>query len=553
MNRMGMGYTTEERQVARLSLLLFLFMLVLAFIPAVKSTMGLTWGSVIDYHRDQSFVQALMEGHYGQDPTYLGHYLWYPPLITWVEAAAVALTGLPISTVIVQLGPFVNLLAPIAFFIMVWYFLGPARAALSTAVFLFLSIGQEPGYAVATYSARLIPVSFCQAFFYIELILVHRACRSGRIAPWLWAGTGAGITFLAHPAPALIAVLLIATCTAMAVVRAYREHGEAAARGRLGNAVVAGAAFLVATLPITWYIVGQYGLHTMNRAGFLFTYYVLSLHELGFFLHYNISVFTFISLAGLWLLARRRSLPGIQPEVRQLLLLWMAFSTLLFLYTYVVSAFDLHFGIHLPGIVPSFHFFFYMQGALSVFAGLAVWWSFSRLWSRRDRTVNSSTLAGKARPVMLLLALTAVAITLHYPSYATRRDLWVNHNRDMALLDDPASVDIAEQADELLPWGAVVLCDIAHSGWPMLPTARHVVATEVTFGNPYVDQHERAEDNKRLLEGMREPLGDTQRLLDKYSVTNLLVTVDDLGRMPLAERWFPEEVFRNSGYVLLGR
>ena len=78
---------------------------------------------------------------------------------------------------------------------------------------------REPGWAVPTYSPRLIPVSFCQWFLYIELILIDRAFRTTRIGPSILAGAGAGISFLAHAAPALISVLIIFLFTMRLFVR----------------------------------------------------------------------------------------------------------------------------------------------------------------------------------------------------------------------------------------------------------------------------------------------------------------------------------------------
>lgn len=540
-------------QVAWLTVVLFLFMLVMALVPAIKVTAGLPWGSVIDFHRDESFVRALLEGHYGEDPTYLGEFMWYPPLITWLESFLVVLTGLPVSTVIVQMGPYANLLAPTTFFIMAWYFFGPARAALITAAYLFFSVGQEPGYAVATYSARIIPVSFCQAFFYIGLILVHRAFQGVRPGRSLAAGFFAGITFLAHPAPALLLVLIIVACTVVAMSGSFRKKDRKALRDRAMASLIAGAAFLVATLPLTYYILGHYGLHTINRSGFLFTYYVLSLHESALFLHYNLSLFNLLGLAGLVFLAIRRQDGDLSPDARRIVLLWMLFSTGLFLYSYFISVLDHKYGIALPGTVPSFHYFFYLKGALAVLAGLLVWHLFAWTWKRVRRMDDAASLAGRTKPVLVLFALVALACSLAYPSYATRRDLWVNHNRDKAFLDDHDSLEMAERASQLLPWDAVVLCDEMLGSWPMLPTARHVVITASTFGNPYVDQHERATDGHRMLLGMQQPLNDTDGLVAKYGVTNLLITRDDLARMPLAKQWFPKELHGNARYVLLGR
>lgn len=543
----------EERRIRWLAALFLLFMLVMALIPAVRATIGIERGWLIDFHRDESFVRALFEGHYGEDPTYLGGTMWYPPLITWLESIVVLVTGLPIPTAIVKMGPYVNLLAPISFFLMAWYFMGPARAALTTAVFLFFTVGQEPAYAAASYSSRILPITFSQALFYPELILIDRAFRSGCMKRSVLAGLGAGFIFLAHPAPALIAVAMFAGFTFLGMIRAYRQGGIGPALKPLYNSLGAAGAFLAATLPFTWYLLGQTSLQTLNRAGFLFTYYALSLHNLPLFLHYNVSLFTLLGGIGLWILWRFSSRTGLDDRARSILLAWTGTSLFLFLYTYFVSMADLHWGIHLPGIVPTFHFFFYLKGAMVVLIGLVLWQFFAWSWSMVDRTTPMAMVRHRAKSVLVSFAITALACTLVYPSYATRRDLWVMYNRDMAFRDDRAGFQVAEALNRLLAWEDVVLCEVEAGAWPMLPTARHVLVTEATFGNPYMDQVERTRDNGRLLEGMRHSLPDTPALLTKYKVTHLLIRPSDLGQMPLAKQWFPRELYANPGYILLGR
>lgn len=553
MNTMLTNRTAATRQVEWLSVLIFLFMLAMAFIPGVKAVTGLSWGASIDFHRDQAFVQALLEGHYGQDPTYLGGAMWYTPFMTWVEAAAVTLTGLPTAQVLVRMGAYVNLLAPIAFFIMTWYFLGPVRAVVCTAIFLFFSIGQEPGWAVPTYSPRMSAVTFCQWFFYIEVILIDRAFRNYRIGPSLLAGAGAGITFLAHAGPAMVAVLIFAVFTMVQVVDAMRRKDRAAAWSRIRASIAAALAFIVATLPLTWYIVGEYHLHVVNRSGFLYTYYALTIKEKSFFLYHNISFFNLFAWAGVWIVLRYAKGAVITARARALLLTWLLLSIVLFVYSYIVAVLDTHYAIHLPALLPTFHFYFYAKGALTVFAGVAVWEVYRWVWKRLEPSSVRKTLSTSIRPVVVLFALIALACTLNYPAYGTRRDVFTVRSRNLEFMERHDGIEAAESIPALLPWNAVVLCDVDLSIWPMLVSARHVVSTASTMGNPYCDQRERQADNELLLLGMQAPRPGTESLLGKYGVTHLLVRPSDLSTMTDASRWFPTVVFRNDGYVLLAR
>lgn len=541
-----------HQQINWMAVLLLLFMLALAFLPAWKAVAGLERGATIDLHRDEAFVQALLEGHYGQDPTYLGGGMWYTPLITWLEALLTAITGLPAAHLIVRLGPFANLLAPIAFFAMCRQLLGPVRAVAATAAYLFWAVGQEPGWVVATYSHRLIPVSFSQSLFYVELMLIDKAFRTGRQGPALVAGLGAGLTFLAHAAPAMIAVLMIGVLTGIQAVQARRNKDNRTLRLCLTSCLFAAIGFLLASMPLTWRLL-MGGMHVANREGFLFTYYALTWQHIGVLLHHNLTWFMLFGTAGLVLMLRRSGKLGAPRRARTILLSWLILATCLFIYSYSISVLDKHMGINLPALLPTFHFYFYASAVLSIFAGLAFTALCQWAWSRVQLRHSPQREVPRADLVMAFFLLIATGCTLKYPSYATRRDVIAVRNRDLAFQADQPGAQAAAVIRREVPWNGVVLCDLDLSVWPMLCTARHVVATASTMGNPYLDQKQREQDNALLLEGLEQPRSDTGGLLAQYGVTHLLAQPAQLARMPLAARWFPHELFRNDKYVLLMR
>ena len=556
MNTSINGQQLEKRRIALLSVLMFLFMLVLALIPGLKAVHGLTWGASVDFHRDASFARAIVEGHYGEDPIYLGGSLWFTPLVAWMEAIAVRITGYPVDQVIVQMGAYTNLLAPIAFFIMAWYFFGPVRAVVCSSVFLFFMIGQEPGWASPTYSPRLIPVSFCQWFFYIEVILIDRAFRSTRLWPSLVAGTGAGVTFLAHAGPALISVLIIFLFTLREVVLAIRRNDGTYGWPRFRASMAAGAAFILCSLPLTWFVVGEYGMHVVNRTYFRYTYYALTIREQDIFLYHNISLINGIALAGLWLVLRNRvaDTTGRLALAKRILLTWIGSAAVLTVYSYAVAFLEDHNGMQLPGILPAFHFFFYVKGALIVCAGLAIWQGFQWLLNRlRPAMAAGDPSVVQRASVLSFFALIALACTLAYPSYATRRDVFSVRNRNLSFMERTNDGAACVKINETLPWDAVILCDMETSIWPLLPSARKVVATVPNMGNPYLDQSPRERDRDSLLLGMKEPRADTRQLMDKYSVTHLLIRPSDLSAMPEAARWFPTEAYHDEEHLLLAR
>lgn len=522
-----------------IAVLMLLFMLVLAVVPAVDAVRGLEWGPTTDFYRDGSFVHSILDGRFGQDPQFKGEHLWYTPLIFGMEALLARLTGLPVQTVLVQAGPWLNLLAPVCFFIMAWYFRGPVAAVAATAIYLFFLVGDEPAWAVPTYTPWLIPISFVQAFFYLGLIVLHRAFQSGTLFSALALGAVTGLIFLSHAAPALILVAIIGLLTAERVITAFRAGEVRNAWRRLGLSAAAGTMFVLFAMPLLWYIIGTYGMQMRNRTPFLYTYELLTLAHIRLFLFYNITWVTAAGLVGLVLLVRevlRRN--GLRRTIE---LWWFVVSLVLFGYAYLVSVLDASFDILLPGTAPSFHYFFYMKAAMVLFAGTLV--------ARIARRLPFSP--AQARVAAMLVWVVPIAMV--YPGYSGRMDVHGMQAQSLAISEDHDLVDMFHCLRDSLVWDDVVLCDDSLSVFPLMPSARKVVATVCTMANPYVDLVPRMADRDSMLKGLQVEEPGDEALLAKYGVTHLLLRTADEARLPLREKWFPTVVLRNEGYVLFAR
>ena len=537
--------------VRKTAILVFVFMLVLAAVPGIHSTQDLDWGPTVDFYRDGAYVHGLLEGRYGEDPQYKGEHLWYTPLLFVVEAALVKVTGLPVEAVLVRAGAWLDLLAPICFFIMAWYFRGPVTAVAASAIYLFFLVGEEPGWAVPTYSPWLIPVSFVQAFFYLDLILIDRAFRSDRGMPSLLMGTAVGVTFLSHAVPALIAVAIIAALTIGLGVRHWRMGERSRAIRRVILGMGSGLVFLITSLPLLWYIVGDYGLHMENRAPFLYTYYVLTLRNMDLLLMHNLTWVSLAGLAGAVVLVRevvrRRQLE------RVIELAWFGICIFLFCYAYIVSAAEDKYGIRLPGTAPTFHYFFYMKAALVLFAGGVVSDPLHRSITWLNSRFRGTDGAPGGRAGIWAMAIWALPITVIYPAYAHRADLFIMRSRSLVISEDHDRTDMFIHVRQLLGWDHVVLCDDELSMLPMMPSARKVLVTLSTMANPYVAHNERVLDRNALFEGLHGNDPRTEELLSKYGVTHLLLSTEQEQDLSQRATWFPTEVYRNERYVLFTR
>ena len=226
-------------------------------ILGVRTTADLEWPPDPDHFRDIAQAQTMRDGAWLQDPSYNGESSLYNPLLASSIAAISYLTGQPVHVVATRAGAHLNVAAPATFYLLVCRLLGPPTALISLVGFVFLVRG--PTWATPTYSPWLFASIFAQPFFYLTLTAYYGAIAGGRRWRYVVTGLLLGVTFLAHTAPAMIALVCI---LAVAGYRCGVERHEAReALGKLG--LIAGPAILLA-VPFLSTIVGRYRLRISN-------------------------------------------------------------------------------------------------------------------------------------------------------------------------------------------------------------------------------------------------------------------------------------------------
>ncbi|MCW5899641.1 MAG: hypothetical protein KIT10_10255 [Flavobacteriales bacterium] len=522
--------------------LLATLMLALALYTGVRATSGLTWSHYVDSDRDISFVRSVMEGHYGEDPLYLGEKMWFTPLLFAIEAAGAKLLGLDVHVFQARAGAWLNIFAPLAFWLMARRFFGAYAGVASLLAYLCLMQGQEPGWAVATYSPWLLPMIFSQSLFFFGLMLLAWAADKDDARIWALVGAMAGLVFLSHAAPAILLVLLTMLLLLGPAWRELRAGHRSAAMRQIAKGLVAGGMFIIVSLPLTWYVIGDYLLDQKNRVPSAYTYRPLSIRHANLILFHNVHWANLVALVGIFRLWRMEATTPVR------LLRWcVPLCLLLMAYAYAAVVMGQQWDIGLPMAVPSFHFYFYLKALLAIGFGVGFWWSVElamRWRSKPDPKGQAATGWGT-----LLLALVFIAV---FPAYAHRPDLVLVRERG---LDRSSSVHEAEMRDRLvaLPWTSVVLCDEELSMRVLMASARKTVATNSSMANPYVVPEPRMAAREAMLQGLRDTSADIGAALDAYAVTHLLVRTEDIGASPSLGRWFPHEVYRNEGYALFGR
>jgi hypothetical protein len=494
---------------------LALALCVAAFANVEPFTRGLDWPAMDDSYRELAGAQTMLDEGFGGDFAYRGEQIWYNPLTPSLVALEQRALGVPLPILVARMGPYVNLVTPIAFYVAITCLVDAWTALAALAAFLFITPNVFRPWEAAGYSAWLLPTNLGQGFLYAAWPLVLRAHTAAR--PFLWpalAGAALGLVFLTHTAPALI---LGAAVVMLALLRGART-GEWR-RAATGLAVTLGVALLVSA-PLVLSIVGHYGLRTRNLFPAVSVDELLDLSNRKALLRKLILATPFVpaALALAHHLRRARTTP--QGEV---LLAWTA-AILLFLGLSDLRLLAERAGLTIPTVVPSFHFFLHFMALVSVGFGLALRyvarWPESRSASAPGRKAVWSIPAPLA---MCVLAATAVVWSL--PAYFRRADV--------SLLSAWGAGYAASIPRGAYTWirretrpGDVFLTTDDLAIYLVGPAGRKVVATNKYYSHPYVDWERRDTDRDRLFELVRRAdASGFDTLAAAYGVTYVLVAL----------------------------
>ena len=104
----------------------------------VEATSTLDWPHDPDHLRDIAHAQNIAEGRLLDDPYLAGEWAWYNPLVPAITAGVATLTGQPVPVVHARFYAFLNVTAPLAFFLLLAAIAGPRAAVIGLAIYLFV-------------------------------------------------------------------------------------------------------------------------------------------------------------------------------------------------------------------------------------------------------------------------------------------------------------------------------------------------------------------------------------------------------------------------------
>jgi hypothetical protein len=475
-----------------------------AWISAWLQVRGLTWPCENDLFRDLGAAQNLIDGGFMADPGFLGESWWYNPLVPAILALISQAFGVPLHVAYASAGPHLNLAAPVAFYAMVAILSSRRAAVASLVAFLFLGHWDLPSWLTATYSPWLWACNLAQAFFYAAIGCTVLAFRSRRL--WMGAGAGAlaGLTFLSHTAPAL---LLGGVVLAAAFEAAWSVRTDVRALRSVAVLALAISAAAVLVSSPFWWSIASYGATIRNATPLEWVASELEVGQWPALLRRELTLrgaFAIVGFVALIALGWPK-----RPFARSVLLGWLASALLGLGYGYARQL------TKLPPLLPSWHFYFYLQAFGAVLFGLGAVFAAGGLATLLGKLSALRAVAATALErwtfVGALVALNA-SVLVTFGDYRKRTDIAPNRAEAKRFASQPTTVLYRWILNETRP-NDVFLADTGVSFYAVQAAGRKVVALQDLFANPYVDAKKRERDAASMFRNLRE--GRAKRFLQK--------------------------------------
>ncbi len=495
-----------------------------ALFHGLRAVRHTDWPYDLDQYRDVGIAQSILDGEFPRDYLYAGEYLTYPPLTGACIAATAWLGHIPAPKADVLLGPFLNLLAPLLFFLLAKALFGRWCAMAAVIAFFFNMPHGDYGWVRATYSPWLFAPLLAQSLFYGALLAYLRGLQTRR---WRWHavfGLCGGLAFLAHPAPVLLLVPITACTTVWLYASIQRQARHAWLAGECGRLALAAAMAALAASPLLYILLARYGFHTLNSAPSQWVYEPLSLDKAPMLLARAWSITGVGAMAGVWAIACMRT----RAPARRILLSWMGCAGAFLLYSYA-SQYAAQRGMHWPSFVPSYHYYLYFTGASALCFGCGMAYLFRKI--RSVAAGNSQYRFGNngVNRIVFTLAMAALA-GFWLRDYPRWHDLSAAPHYAYAL--HAAYPGAYEWVMRHAAPSDIFLCNDRTGMAISAPAGRKVAAAPALFTGQFVNHAACAQDRDELLLAL--VTGETERfftLARKRKISFVALTKEEYERM----------------------
>lgn len=519
MSVIGLVKASVERLRRSPAGVAFFLLLAVAFAHAQAAVRGTTRPLNMDLFRDMSQARAILDGRWWQDPFYAGERLWYNPLVPGLVGLLSRLSGLALPEAYARGGPWINLIAPVAFFFLGRRLFGSSTALAASVAFLFVTSNDLPSQYSATYSPWLYAANAAQGLFYFALLAYVGALDKGTLRSYAAAGALAGLTLLAHSAPAgLLAGIVLVETLARGTTAAQRPEARPDFMRSLVPTAGLAATSLVVSLPLLQSVLFHYRLAVKNPAPGSWIWEPLRLGNEGSFLRAHLLapeplLVALIATVGVVAASHSRDLvrsPG------RLVLFWLMICLAGLVWGHALQILaQRRDGVR--GLFPSHHFLLYLRGAGSLLFGLGI--------VHAARGLRS--LARGRGPERAWVALLICAVGLAaFPSYRRRDDLVQGRAAALAMSNQMDEIRLTDWIERNTPNDAVILAPDPANVIVIGPTGRRVAALHAAFANPYVDHTLRARKAAALLDALNAGDQDTfHRGCRAEGITHLVTAI----------------------------
>lgn len=495
-----------------------ILMTIVAFSYAVKNTHNLQWPAEVDFFRDMGAVQSILENKGAADSLFFDEIRWYNPAVPTIVAAFVKLTHQPLNAVYAQIGPYLNLLGPITFFIFCRLLIGNWAAVFALSAYLFLGNHAVVTWHQATYSAWAWPWNVAQGMFFLTASVILTTYRLNSYRWAVFSGLLLGLTILFHTAPAFILTLLV---TVFFLKRLYFASSAAERIRQIMLYFLIGTISFLVALPFLGPLALEYGFVIKNREP---TKYVAIGFKDVIYYCFNLRFVVFaLTAALLWLRPELTRLPkAIMSELKTIIVLVLGLLIVAFAIQYLRS-----YNIDLAQLYPSFHFHIYFKAIEALLFGLGVC-VFSGAIVGLITGANGLNPLNDARGLALSISFIVAYLVYVIPSYTQRMDF---------VGTKQAAIHYANKTDEIMLYDwllantsidDVFLAKDDARLFSVSAAGRKVIVHRGMFTSPYLDFEQRLRDQEEMYAALSSDDMETFARHAKHYSLDYLVLDDPL-------------------------
>lgn len=438
------------------------------------------WPFNWDTLRDIGIAQTILDKTYPEDPILKGEINWYNPLTGAMLALFSQILHKPLPETCMRIGPFLQLLLPIAMLLLAWNRWGPWAGFLILTYTIFARHPYLPEWIYATYSPWLLAPQWGKTFFFITFLIFILYVEKKKITYAILCGLFLGVGFLAHTTILIEAGLIIALYTITQSLHLYRYSTQKELISFLREIGILLGIALIVSAPYWVPILIRYQFIIHNPYPSLYLTPALEWHNLPSTFLKSANGFTVIGVISLVFFFIHWKKPD---------LWWIRIWTvavLLLIAQQIMCQFLHHFGYTIPAFFPPHHVF------ISAHALIGFWFTYGSL-QLANRVVQSFQRwsihpwlqKGTYFLILSLIFLTGIA--------TLKRPIPPLHEIYRGMGENKLVHEVVRY-DSVYKWilnntspEDIFLCDEVTGLWTVMPAGRKLTYTLMFYINPYYD------------------------------------------------------------------